>query len=90
MSVEIIIPPSLQPLTDPSTVITIGGGTVGECLEELARQYPKLRSRLFDENGELLKGLNIFINTEDAYPGALTRPVHDGDKIYIFFIVMGG
>jgi molybdopterin converting factor small subunit len=90
MSVEIIIPPSLQPLTDEAILITVSGGTVGECLKKLVIQYPKLRPRLFTANNELRKGLNIFINREPAYPGELAKMVHNGDKLYISYIVMGG
>ena len=90
MSVEIIIPPSLQPHTGEAGLVNVSGGTVGECLEELAGQYPELRSRLFTRKGELPKGMSIFINKDAAYPGELDRPVRDGDKIYISYIVMGG
>jgi hypothetical protein len=90
MNVEIILPPSLQPLTDEARLINVSGGTVGECLEDLAGRHPKLRARLFTKKGELLKGLCIFINKEGAYPGELARPVHEGDTLYVSYIVMGG
>jgi molybdopterin converting factor small subunit len=90
MSVEIVIPPSLQPLAGEAKSISVSSDTVGACLEELAGQYPGLRSRIFTRKGKLLKGLNIFINREAAFPGELARPVYDGDKLFISFIVMGG
>jgi molybdopterin converting factor small subunit len=90
MSVEIVIPPSLQPLTGDAGLVETSGGTVGTCLEKLSRRFPELRARIFTENGELRQGLNIFINREDAFPGELARTVHDGDKIYISYMVMGG
>jgi hypothetical protein len=90
MNVEIILPPSLQPLTDETRFINVSGGTVGECLEDLSGQYPELRPRLFTKKGKLLKGLCIFINKEGANPGELARPVQDGDTLYVSYIVMGG
>lgn len=90
MSVEINIPPVLQALTDGVRQIDVGGSTVGECLQELAKQYPKLKEKLFTGNGRLPKGMNIFINRVSAYPKPLARPVHDGDKIHIAHIVLGG
>jgi molybdopterin converting factor small subunit len=90
MRIEIIIPPSLQPLTGEAGLVTVSGGTVGQCLEELVRRYPKVRSRIFTKNGKLPQGLSIFINKEAAYPGELARPVHDSDKLYLSYIVMGG
>ncbi len=90
MSVEINIPPSLQPYTDDFRLINISGGTVAACLKELVKQYPPLRSRLFTRKGELLKSINIFVNREAVYPAGLARPVRDGDRIYISYLVMGG
>jgi molybdopterin converting factor small subunit len=90
MSVEINIPPVLQALVGDIKQIDVTGRTVGECLEELVKQYPQLKSRLFKKKNELANGINIFVNGENAYPKPLAKPVGDGDKIYIAFIVLGG
>ena len=90
MSVEIIIPPSLQPLTGGESAISASAGTIRNCLEDLADKYPELRARLFNKSGRLAGGLNVFINAEAAYPGALARLVRDGDRLYLSYIVMGG
>ncbi len=90
MTVEISIPPSLQALIDGVNKVDVRGGTVGECLEELAGQYPALKPKLFTGKGKLPKGMNIFINGANAYPGPLTRTVLDGDKIHIAYAVLGG
>jgi hypothetical protein len=90
MSVEINIPPVFQQFTNNTKSANVNGSTVAGCLEELVKQYPLLKSRLFTGKGELLQGLNIFINGETAYPGALAKPVRDGDKLYVTYIVMGG
>ena len=90
MSVEINIPPSLQPFTDDTRSTQVSGSTVAACLEELFKRYPQLKSRLFNRNGKLLKSINIFINGEAAYPAELSRPVRGGDKIHISYPVMGG
>ena len=90
MTVEINIPPFFQHLTGNVKVFEAGGSTVGECLNELVRQYPEIKSKLFTRNGRLLKGLNVFINGESAYPGELARPVRDGDKLHITYVMVGG
>jgi len=90
MSIEINIPPVLQALVGGIRQINVSGGTVGECLEELVKQYPKLKSRLFTRQGRLINGISIFVNGESAYPEPQTRPVNKGDKIYISHIVLGG
>jgi len=90
MSVEINIPPVLQALTGDIKQINVTGRTVGECLEELVKQYPRLKSRLFNRKNKLPNGINIFVNGENAYPEPLARAVHKGDKVHISYIVLGG
>ena len=90
MTVEINIPPALQVLTDGTGKIDVGGSTVRECLAELVQRYPRLKEKIFTGNGRLPKGMNIFINGANAYPKPLARPVRDGDKVHIAYIVLGG
>ncbi len=90
MTVEVNIPPVLQALVGGINRIEVRGSTVGECLNELAAKYPQLKAKLFTKRGELPKGISIFINSENAFPKPLSKPVRPGDKIYISHIVLGG
>ncbi len=90
MSVAINIPPSLQALVGGVVKTDVAGGTVGECLREFVRRYPRLKEKIFTRNGRLPKGMNIFINGAIAVPRPLSQPVHDGDKVHIAYIVLGG
>lgn len=90
MSVSISLPPVLQALAGEVQNVNVSGSTVGECLKELSVKYPQLEPRLFTRRGKLLKGTNIFVNGENVHPGPLAHPVHDGDKIHIFYLVQGG
>jgi molybdopterin converting factor small subunit len=90
MGIQVSIPPLLQHLAGGVRTAEVDGKTVGECLEALARQYPPLRPRLFGPGGKLPHGLNIFINGQSAHPGELSRPVKDGDRLHIAYIMVGG
>jgi len=90
MAIEINIPPVLQALVAGVSQIDVSGGTVGECFKEMVEKYPQLKAKLFNKRGKLPNGISIFINGENAYPEPLSRPVRDGDKIYISHIVLGG
>jgi molybdopterin converting factor small subunit len=90
MSVEINIPPLLQHLAGGVRTAEVEGGTVAECLEALATKYPQLKARLFGPGGKLPHGLNIFLNGESAFPGELSRPVKDGDRLHIAYVMVGG
>ena len=90
MSIKIDISTSLQHLTDDVDVVEVNGSTVGECLEDLIKQFPKMKQHLFDENGKLDMFGNIYINGERNYPEGLATKVNDGDELYISNIVAGG
>jgi len=90
MAIEINLPPVLQTLVGDIKQIDVTGRTVGECLEELVKQYPGLKSRLLKKNNRLPNGINIFINGENIYPEPLAKRVHEGDKVYISYFVLGG
>jgi molybdopterin converting factor small subunit len=90
MSTEISLPPAFQALADGAGKISVAGSTVGECLRELVRRYPQLQGKIFTGKGRTSKGLNIFINRENAFPDPLSRPVSEGDKIHLSYLILGG
>ena len=90
MSAQINISHFLQRFTNDVRVVNVDGETVGECLNDLVKQFPQLEASLFDKEGRLLKLLNIYINGESAYPEELAKPVNDGDKLDIMYTIVGG
>lgn len=90
MSVEINIPPVLQALVNGISRIDVSGATIGECIDEMLQKYSVLKPKLFEKNDDLRKGISIFLNGTSAYPNPLVKTTHDGDKIYISHIVLGG
>jgi molybdopterin converting factor small subunit len=90
MSVEVILPPSLQSIISGLRSVAVKGRTVGECLDDLVAKYPGLRPSLFNDDKSLQKGFSIFVNKENAHPEGLCKPVQDEDKIYIMNILVGG
>ena len=90
MSVEIIIPQFLQHLMDNVNTINVDGETVGECLEELVRRFPRLEEILYDVEGNLPHLLNVYVNKESAFPEEMARSVREGDTIHIAYTLVGG
>jgi molybdopterin converting factor small subunit len=90
MTVEIVIPAFLQPFTRGINSADTSGGTLGECLDELVKQFPALKEKIYAGKNTLHKGINIFINGERAEPKELTRPVKNGDRIHIAYVTVGG
>ena len=90
MSIRVNIHPSLQYLANDLAVVEVDGNTVGQCLDDLVKQFPSLHRQLFDDKGELLNYVEIYINMESAFPLELTKPVKDGDEVSIILMIAGG
>ena len=90
MSVEIELSSILGRYTDNHLNIQTEGNTVGECLNDLVRQFPNIKKLLLDKDGKLLRSYDVFINGESAYPQEMTRRVKDGDKVNVMMLIHGG
>lgn len=90
MSVKIDLHPELLSFTNNQAVVEANGSTVGECLNELVRQFPQLEPALFDKQGRLLNYVDVYVNYDSSYPEALAKPVKDGDELYITLLISGG
>jgi len=90
MSVQIDIPPFLRHLTDDATATKVKGSTVGDCLNDFVKQYPKTKRLLFNKNAKLLRYVEVYVNGETTYPEELTKRVKDGDAIAIVYLISGG
>ena len=90
MSVIVNLHPNLYQLTDGQTTVEVEGNTVGQCLDELVRRFPGIKSRLFDKKGKLLNYIDIYVNQESSYPEELAKAVRDGDELHITLLIAGG
>lgn len=60
-------------------------------LEELEREYPRMRSKLRDENGRLRPYVRIFVNGEDVREHAgLETPLGSQDSVDVLHSIQGG
>ena len=90
MSVSIELASIFSRYTNNQLTIKVEGETVGECLKDLFRQFPELEKLLMGRDGKLHRSYDIYINGESSYPKEMSKPVKDGDKLNIVFIVYGG
>lgn len=49
-----------------------------------------MRTALFDGKGKLKNQIEIYLNSESAYPDELRKKVNAGDEIYITVMLAGG
>lgn len=90
MSVRINLHPNLLQFTNDQAIVEVNGSTVGECLDELVKQFPQIKRGLFDKDGKLLNYVDVYVNYESSYPEELAKPVKDGDELHITLIIAGG
>ena len=90
MSVEIELSPIFARYSNNQLNIKVGGSTVGECIHALVRQLPKLKKILLNREGDLYHNYDVYINGENARPMGMKKPVKDGDKLNLVFIIQGG
>jgi sulfur-carrier protein len=91
MEVHVRIPTPLKKLTGEQDIIKAKGRTVGEVIQWLTETYPGLKERLRDEQGEVRRFINIYVNDEDIrFVQNLETPVKEGDQISIIPAIAGG
>ena len=83
------IPVPLRKLVGGGEEIKTFGKTLDECLQLLCLSYPDIKERLYDENGEVRRFINIFVNDEDMrfLP---TNDIQENDVISIVPAIAGG
>jgi molybdopterin converting factor small subunit len=89
-SIILEVPLFLQYLTDGAQFVEVRGATVGECLENLVEQFPLVRKLLFNQNDELFGHIDVYVNGVSTFPRELARPVQEGDKITMLYLITGG
>lgn len=91
MSVTVRIPTQLRELSGGAAEVTAEGGSVGAVLEGLEVSHPGFRERLFDEQGELRRFVNVFLDDEDIrFLDGVSTEVNDGATVSIVPAVAGG
>ena len=90
MSVKINIPSYLQPFTGGCDAVEVTGNTASECLLSLSKQFPDIGNKIFNEGGELIDYVSIYVNVEFVNVDELTKPINDGDELHVFYILGGG
>lgn len=91
MEVLVRIPTPLRSLTKGQAEVRADGKTVKEVLEHLEGAYHGLKERICDEEGNLRRFVNLYLNDEDIrFLKDLDTEVHDGDGLSIVPAIAGG
>ncbi|MCH7566063.1 MAG: MoaD/ThiS family protein [Nitrospiraceae bacterium] len=89
--VKVRIPTPLRPLTKGQGEVQAEGANITEMIEGLNTAHPGLKDRLCDENGELRRFVNIYVNEEDIrFLKGKDTALKDGDEVSIVPAIAGG
>lgn len=93
MAVKVLIPSQMRNLTQGAAEVDLdaGAGTVQDVLKNLDAKYAGFGARIRDDQGNLRRFLNVYVNEEDIrFLQGETTAVKAGDTISIVPAIAGG
>jgi molybdopterin synthase sulfur carrier subunit len=91
MSVVLKIPTPLRTVTGGIDSIEADSDVLSGALSILNERFPGIEERLFNDNGELHRFVNIYVNGEDVrFLDGLSTKLSSGDEVSIVPAVAGG
>lgn len=91
MGVMVRIPTPLRRMTNGQAKVELESADLGELMEKLNGEFPGIKDRLVDENGELHYYVSIYLNGEDVrFLDGLKTSTNEGDEVNIVPAVAGG
>jgi molybdopterin synthase sulfur carrier subunit len=91
MSVMVRIPMPLRRLTNGQDKVSVEGDTLNAVVMSLEEQFPGIRARLCDDQGQLRSFVNVYVNGEDVrFLDGLDTATSEGDEISVIPAVAGG
>lgn len=89
--IKVRIPTPLRPMTGGKSEVELAGNTVSEIIDKLGTAHPGIKERLYDEQGEVRRFINIYVNEEDIrFLTGKDTPLKDGDEVSIIPAIAGG
>ena len=85
------MPPILRQAVGGAREVEASGSTVRDLLDDLTGRYPAIKGHLLDENGELNRFVNVYVNNEDVRLGnGLDTGVADDATVIVLPAMAGG
>ena len=90
-NVTVVLRPYLMGFAGGQGEVSGMGETVGEVLKNLGDEYPSLAYHVLDPEHGVAPGTRVYVNTAAVrFPGGLSSPVKDGDRVRLLLVVGGG
>jgi len=91
MSVNVRIPTPLRKLTGGADEVSVEAATIGDMIDGLEAAHAGIKERLCDDNGEIRRFVNVYVNDEDVrFLDGRGTALKDGDEVSIVPAIAGG
>ena len=91
MTIQVRIPTPLRRLTDGADEVSIEAENVGVLIDNLEAAYAGLKERLCDDNGDIRRFVNVYVNDEDVrFLKGKETALKNGDEVSIVPAIAGG
>ena len=91
MATRITIPTPLRRFTSDDAVIEVEAETIDQVLDQMDTRYPGFKDRICDENGQIRRFFNIYVDGEDIrFIDDLETKVPEGAEVSIIPAISGG
>lgn len=91
MSVKVLLPNAFQKHTDGAREIESSAHNLPELIAEIESSFPALRPHLRDEQGQVRRFINFYVNDEDIrFLGNENYAFKDGDEVLVIPSIAGG
>ncbi len=91
MAITVRVPTPLRRITNGQGEVQVQASTIREAIEKLEEAYPGFKERLIDEQGEVRRFVNLYLNDEDIrFLKGLDTELKDGDVLSIVPAIAGG
>ena len=91
MAVVVRIPTPLRKMTQNEAEVEAEGNDIDSLIEDLESHYPGIKDRICDDQGEIRRFVNVYLNDEDIrFLKGKETDIKDGDEVSIIPAIAGG
>jgi len=91
MSVRVLLPNAFQKHTEGAKEINSSAHNLPELIVDIENSFPALRPHLRDEQGQVRRFINFYVNDEDIrFLGNDKYAFQDGDEVLVIPSIAGG
>ncbi len=90
-SVKVLIPTPLRKLTADEETVQAEADSIATLMQALDAKHPGIGGRLLDDQGNLRRFVNLYVNGEDVrFLQGKDTPLKEGDEVSIVPAIAGG